>query len=64
MSNINNLDYEVWYKTSGDNKPRLISAFNFRFDAEFFIEKQHVSIKDNYYIKDKTEKCFYPNMIF
>ena len=64
MPDINDFDYEVYYKPTGDNKPVLISVFRFRFDAEFFIENQHESIKDNYYIKDKTEKSFYPNMIF
>lgn len=70
MRDIDKIDYEVWYKANvKDNesefsKPRRICAFHFKFDAEDFIERQHESIKDNYYLKVVGESGFYPNVIF
>ena len=70
MREIDKMDFEVWYKPSGAkgdfdfNKARRICAFHFRYDAEDYIERQHESIKANYYLKVVGESDFYPNEIF
>ena len=59
------MDFEVWYKPNVANgKARRISAFHFRSDAEWFMENQHESIKDNYFLKVVGESSFYPSEIF
>ena len=65
MRDIESMDFEVWYKATGScGRARQLCAFHYRHDAEEYIERQHKSIRDNYFLKVLGEPEFFPNETF